>query len=162
MRKEFSPQDIFHIAVQVENNGVDLYRALEEKSQSKDSKKVWAYLKEQEQRHAKLFGEMLENIGDYVVYDMGQGKYDEYFKVIASEYIITQKLTEKKEIKEFSSDIEAVDFGIYIEKESILTYSALKDYMQPGKQQQIDKIIDEEKRHLIELSSLKGSLKKTS
>jgi len=69
--------------------------------------------------------------------------------------MINQKIEEG-----FSSDIEAVEFGISVEKESILTYSALREYVLDDKKEALDKIIGEEKKHLISLVVLKDSLKK--
>ena len=67
----------------------------------------------------------------------------------------------ERKIKEgFASDAEAIDFGIHIEKESILTYTALKDYVQTAKQEVINKVIDEEKSHLVKLTGLKEAITK--
>jgi rubrerythrin len=160
MENVFSPQDILHVAVQVENKGASLYGVLEGKARVEKVKEVWAYLKKQEQLHAEIFQKMLDNIGDYFIYETGQREYSAYFKAIASEYIITQSLVEGQIERPPSSDREAIDFGIYVEKESILTYSALKDYVQPGRQADIDKVIREEKKHLVELTLMKIMLEK--
>ena len=46
-----------------------------------------------------------------------------------------------------------------IEKESIITYSALKQYILPEKQSVLEKVIDEEKKHLVQLTMLRDTLK---
>ncbi len=157
MAEIFSPQDILRVAINVEENGMNLYEKLAEAAKEDKIKEVWKYLQEQEEIHRKIFQDMLDNVGDYVVYEFTKGEYDAYLKAIASEYIITQDLIEKKVKELFNSDEEAIDFGIYIEKQSILTYSALKDYMQAAKQEILDKVIEEEKKHLSQLHMLKKS-----
>lgn len=160
MANIFSPQDILRIAIKVEENGQNLYQALENKETDKKLKELWRYLKEQEVEHRKIFQEMLDKVGDYIVYEFSPGEYSAYMKAIASSYIFTQNLIEEKTKKLFKDSQEAIDFGIYIEKESILTYTAFKDYVLTDKQPVLQRVIDEEKKHLIRLSLLKEELKK--
>ncbi|MCM8786660.1 MAG: hypothetical protein NC935_01230, partial [Candidatus Omnitrophica bacterium] len=60
----------------------------------------------------------------------------------------------------FYKDLEAVEFGIYIEKESILTYLALKNYILKEQVDILNKVIEEEQKHLVTLILLKDFLKK--
>jgi rubrerythrin len=159
MSNVFSPQEILKIAIKVEENGKKLYEALEKKTGNDNVRQVWAYLKDQEEIHRKTFSMMLDNIGDYIVYEFSPGEYDAYIKAIAGGYIFIEELMEKKIKEGFNSDLEAVDFGIYIEKESILTYSALHQYVLPEKHPILDRVIDEEKNHLVKLTVLKDKIK---
>jgi rubrerythrin len=155
----FSPQEILRIAVKVEENGVKLYESFEKKTTEPKIKGIWRHLKEQDELHRKIFQEMLEKVGDYIVYEFNPGEYDTYIRAIASQYIFVPDLIEKKTKDGFTSNLDAVDFGIFIEKESIFTYTALKEYITTAQLPVIEKIIDEEKKHLIELTLLKDSLK---
>ena len=160
MTERFSPQEILKIAIKVEENGKKLFAALEEKAKNEKVKDVWRYLKEQEEAHCQVFQDMLDNVGDYLVYEFSLGEYEAYIRAIASSYIFTTQLMERKAKEGFSSDQEAIDFGIEIEKESILTYTALRDYVQTSKQEVLDKVINEEKMHLVRLTDLKEFLNK--
>ena len=162
MANILSPQEILRIAVRVEENGMGLYSSLENKTKNAKFKDIWKFLGEQEEKHRKVFQDMLDNAGDYIVDEFNPGEYDAYMRALASSYIITQKLIEQKTKQPFSSDIEAVEFGIYVEKESILTYSALRDYVLTAKQPVLDKVIEEEKKHLVQLTLLRDELKKQS
>jgi rubrerythrin len=160
MANIFSPQEMLRIAVKVEENGVKLYGSFEAKTKDAKIKGVWHYLKEQDDLHRKIFQDMLEKVGDFVVYEFSPGEYEAYMRAIASQYIFVPETIAKKTKEAFKSDLDAVDFGIFIEKESIFTYSALREYIVTTKQPILDKIIDEEKKHLIDLTLLKDSLKK--
>ncbi|MCM8824104.1 MAG: ferritin family protein [Candidatus Omnitrophica bacterium] len=160
MSNIFSPQEILRIAIKVEENGKKLYEILENKSKLDKLKGMWKYLKEQEDSHRNIFKQMLENVGDYIVYEFSPGEYDSYLSAIASDYVFTQNLIEEKIKDLFTSDIEAIDFGIYIEKQSILVYSSLRDYVIKDKQDVIGKVIDEEKNHLSQLNLMKGTISK--
>ncbi|HIE35700.1 MAG TPA: rubrerythrin family protein, partial [Candidatus Omnitrophica bacterium] len=49
-----SPQEILKIAIEVEENGKKLYETLEGKAKDEEVKKVWKFLKEQEEEHRKV------------------------------------------------------------------------------------------------------------
>ncbi|MBU2103231.1 MAG: ferritin family protein [Candidatus Omnitrophota bacterium] len=160
MANIFNPEEILRIAITVETNGKALYGTLEANAREEKIKETWRYLKEQEGVHQKIFQEMLDKGGDFIVAEFNPGEYDAYMRAIASEYVFTQNMVSKKVKEGFVSDMEAVDFGIYVEKESILTYSALRAYILPVKQAVIDKVIDEERKHLVDLTNIKRSLQK--
>lgn len=160
MANIFSPQEILRIAVKVEERGKRLYENLEKKATDRKVKELWAYLKEEEEVHRKIFQDMLNKVGDYIVAESNAGEYGAYIRAIASSYIFTQELIEEKLKSNFTSGLEAVDFGMHIEKESILTYSALREYITIDKQPTLDKVIAEEKEHLIKLIVLRGEIKK--
>lgn len=160
MADNFNPQEIVKIAINVEANGEKLYRTLESKAKDEKLRSVWKYLGEQEAVHRQFFQDMLDNIGEYIVHEFNPGEYQAYLRAIASEYIFTQGLISENIGKEFSDPFEAVDFAIFVEKESVLTYSALREYMSSGKQAVLDKVIEEEKKHLVDLITLKSELKK--
>jgi rubrerythrin len=137
-----------------------LYADLEEKAKDTKLKEIWKFLADQEESHRKVFKEMLDKVGDYIVDEFNPGEYEAYVRAIASEYIFTPQVIAEKSKAGFTSDNEAVDFGIRIEKESILAYSALRKYILTERQQILDKVISEERNHLVKLVLLKGTLKK--
>ncbi len=160
MRNTFNPQEIVKIAINIEENGKKLYQDLEAKAKDNKLREVWKYLGEQEEIHRQIFQEMLDNIGEYIVYEFSPGEYEAYLRAIATEYIFTQEVISGKVKDGFRSDLEAVEFGIFVEKESILTYLALREYVLTGKQAVLDKVINQEKKHLSDLTGLKNFLKK--
>lgn len=160
MANIFSPQEMLRIAIRVEANGVQLYATLESRAHSPGAKAVWAYLKEQDELHRMIFQDMLDQVGDFVPSDTYPGEYDAYINALAAEYVFMPDLISRRIAGGFATDQEAVDFGILIEKESIGTYTALKKYLLAVKQPVLDKIIEEEKGHLVKLVELKLSLMK--
>ena len=56
------------------------------------------------------------------------------------------------------NDIQAIELGISVEKDSILFYYDMKELMPRQVQPMVDKIIIEEKSHLRQLSELKKKL----
>ena len=159
MERGFSPQEILKVAVLVEEKGKKLYGLLEERTENSKLKAVWKYLKEQEILHQEIFQDMLDNSGDYIVDDFSTGEYDAYMKAIAMDYIMTPELIDSKIKESPKSDLDAVDFGIFVEKQSIITYNAFRDFIQNDKQHVLDNVIEEEKKHFVRLVNLRDMVK---
>lgn len=159
MPEKWSPQEILKIASKIELHGQSLYASLESRTDDSKLKYLWGFLKEQEIAHRKIFDDMLVNDGGLIVQEFGTGEYDAYMEAIASEYIITPQIIEEKLRMEFKSDLAAIDFALSIEKEAVLVYTALKHYINEDRQHILDKIINEEKKHIVELFRLKQILK---
>ena len=160
MADNFSAGEFLKIAISIEENGQKLYGDLEAKAKDQTLKNLWAHLKAQEEIHRKVFQDMLDNVGDYIIHEFNPGEYQNYIRAIASEYVFTQDLMDKKLREGFSSDIEAIEFAISIEKDSILVYSSLREYIIANRQLVLDKVINEERKHFGELTSVKESMKK--
>ena len=155
---KFSPQEILRIAIVVEANGRQFYEDLENKAKDDKVKEVFRFLKEEEIAHGQAFQRIIEMKEDFMIYEFSVYEYEAYVKAIASLYIFSQELIENRIAVPFDSEIDAVDFGIQIEKDSILTYLTLADYILPVKQSVLYKIIDDEKKHLVKLTDLKKYL----
>ena len=160
MLPNFSPQEILRIAVKVEEAGEKLYAKLEYETASSELAELWNYLREQEHKHREVFQTMLSAIGDYIVDNLNPGEYDKYVKAIASEYIFTPDVLEKKLQEGFANDLAAIKFAIDIEKESILVYEAFKEFVALNRHEVLDQIIREEKSHLTRLITYKAGMKK--
>ena len=158
MERNFSIQEILKVAIGVEENGSKLYQIMERNAQDEKTKRMWVYLKEQEKEHAGIFQGMLDKVGDSTVDFSPDEQYSAYIKAVASEFILTQEVMAKKVDEEAGSTLEAIEFAIQVEKDSILTYSALKEYVLTKNQDVLDKIIIEERQHLAELVQLKDQL----
>lgn len=160
MGNDFNPCEILEIALDIEEHGRKLYESLQEKAKDPKVKEVLAYLKSQESNHEKLFKDMLDERRNCMVQEFVSGEYRSYLDAIASEYVFTQKLIKQKLKEGFTSDIEAIEFGIQMEKESILAYSAFREVLTKPEQAALDKIIIQEREHLIKFIELKNYLKK--
>ncbi len=160
MENQFDPQEILKISIKVEEAGAKLYSQLAEKTDNPAVKEVWNYLKNQEIEHKKIFSQILAKAGDYIVYDLNPGEYDNYIRAIAAEYIFSPQIIEEKLSQGFKDDLEAVNFGISIEKESILVYTSFKEYLKTERKELIDQVINQEKKHYTDLVNLKKTLKK--
>ncbi|MDD5747024.1 MAG: ferritin family protein [Candidatus Omnitrophica bacterium] len=160
MKEALNVREILEIAVHVEENGESLYARLEKKARQEPLRLMWCDLKEQEKNHRVVFQTMIDDLQEDGAYEFSAGEYSDYFKAVSGNYIITQKLIEQKKTELFASDREALDFGVAVEEESILVYSALQEYLSSKQKKIISRVIDEEKRHLVRLTQARENLRK--
>jgi rubrerythrin len=156
MLESYSPEEILQIALKVEEKGKDLYGKLESATTDNSLKEMWQFLKNQEEAHRQTFQRMLDNLDEFIVEEFSRGEYDAYLDAIAANYVFTPQLIDQKSKALFASDIEALDFAISIEKESIFVYSGFKKYLRPEKLPVVEDIIREEEQHFIQLTTFKN------
>jgi len=157
MTEHFEPQKVLEIALKVKESSKKLYEALSLKS-SGSLKNLWDYLSQDSELHSKVLKEMTQDSEAYVIYELSSGEYDAYLGEIIPSFRYTQEIIVRKTRELFVSDLEAVEFAIYVTIESILVYSALKNYIVPDKLDIFNKIIGDEKKHLTKLNLVKRDL----
>lgn len=157
--RQYNPREVVQVAIDVEHNGEHFYGAMARETNNKEMKGLLMFLKEQETKHAVTFQKILEGIDEFILTETDAGgDYDAYFRAVASLYIFTPQVIKEKIEKGFSSDMEVVAFAMQIEKDSILTYLALRKYIVPQKQSVIDAVIHEEEMHLVRLTAMRDEM----
>ncbi len=159
MNEAFNPCEILKITIDIEENGRKVYESFEGRAKDPKVREIWAYLKDQELKHKKVFQDMLDKKNNCEVEEFVPGEYGRYLQAIASECVFTPKIIEETIEKGFSSDTEAIDFGIQMEKDSILAYSAFREIL-AGQEAALDEVIAQERKHLIKFTELKKYLEK--
>ncbi|MFH1837325.1 MAG: ferritin family protein [Candidatus Omnitrophota bacterium] len=154
MDNKFSVCEIMEIAVRIEENGKDFYAALSKMSDSPELKKTFDYLADMEKEHIETFRGMSQNECSYEPKEVYPEEYFAYMKDLASQFVFTQK-NKGKEIAENVKDvIDGMELAISLEKDSILFYEEAKKHLQDNAKADIEKIINEEKKHVSLLTDL--------
>ncbi|MDD5629248.1 MAG: ferritin family protein [Elusimicrobia bacterium] len=151
MGSGYSPQELLHLALGVEQSGRQVYEHFEKNAKNPELKKTWALLKEDEAEHSRVFQDLLREVAP------GQAAAappSPYLKAVASSCIFSESRLARMVLKGLGSDSEALEFGIFFEKESIFTYITLQERLTGDAGRLLDRIIAEEKRHLIRLTGL--------
>ncbi len=162
MAYDFNAQEVFEMAIQIEENGAAFYRKAADLQKEASDKKFLQALAQVEDRHKASFQEMKILVSDLeksqTVFDPNE-ELSFYLKAMADAHggegnpEVLELLTGKETMAEI------VTMAIGLEKESILFYLGLKDMVPPKYgREKIDEIINEEKKHVVQLS---GFLKKT-
>jgi rubrerythrin len=159
---DFSAKEIFDMAIRIEENGGRFYRKAAELQPDEESRAFLEKLAVMEDRHAQLFEKMLVGLADEekapTVFDPND-ESSQYLAAMADTHggegspSAADALTGSESLKEI------IDIAIGLEKESILFYLGLKDFVPPKHgQDKLDEIIAEERRHIIQLNAVRQKL----
>jgi len=157
----FDAQEIFEIAIRIEENGAAFYRKAASFQEEPSNKKFLETIARMEDRHKAGFEKMKDHLSDLeksqADFNPSQGQ-SLYLKALADAHggegnpNISDQLTGDETMEDI------VKTALNLEKESILFYIGIKDMVSPESgREKINKIIDEEKNHIAQLS---GFLKK--
>lgn len=155
---DFSADDMFEIAEQLERNGAKFYRNAAENITHKEARELLIGLAQMEDEHEKTFAVLRSNLSTgekkTTVFDP-EGESVMYLRALAD-----TKVFFEKEIN-VSSMEEILKAAILAEKDSIVFYLGMKDLV-PDKlgREKMDAIIKEEMGHIRILSKELMALKK--
>lgn len=159
----FNADEVFEMAIRIENNGATFYRRAAGLQSDIKNQKFLEGLANMEDRHQKIFTDMRTALTEK---DKGPKVFDPYDEV--SQYLAAMADTMGGEGSPSVADTltgnesleEILNIAVGLEKDSILFYLGIKDLIpaQSG-QDRIDEIIKEERRHVVQLSNLLEKLK---
>ena len=155
--KIFDISEVFQLAIRVEENGEKFYRAVAEKTENAKIKETFTYLADTEVTHKKMFEDMLLTMEKYEPTESYPGEYFEYLRayadgVIFKEGKLAQEISNVQDVK------SAIDFALRRELESIFYYQEMKRFVPKYQHHLLGKIIDEERKHFVDLSRLKENI----
>ncbi len=154
----FAGSEIVELGIQIEKNGRDFYNTLASQSKNQKAGEIFRYLAGEEEKHIKVFQEILNKTEKYEPSGLDADEYFAYMNALASEYVFTQKDKGKEIAKTIENDKEAVDMGIGFEKDSIIFYEGMKKAVPEYGLKIINGLIMQEQSHLKKLSDLKKTL----
>jgi len=154
----FSGVELLEVALGIERNGAAFYQALAGKTKNKDAKAIYGYLAGEEKKHLNTFQSMLDSVGKYQPPESYPGEYMLYLKSLIDNTVFTDLAAAQQKAEKTSSEIDALDIGVQAEKDSILFYAEMQNFVGKGDREVVSSIIDEEKGHLRQLSELKQAV----
>ncbi len=155
MGDAFSGSEIAEMAVQIEKNGRDFYNAIAEFSKAKNTKKIFKYLAGQEEKHIKVFESMLSAVKKYEPVEAYTDEYFGYIKALSEELVFTKKKKGIEIAKTIKDERRAVELGLSFERDSILFYYEMKNFVPKAERGIIDGLIKQEQIHVKKLSLLR-------
>ncbi|MFH1201599.1 MAG: ferritin family protein [Candidatus Omnitrophota bacterium] len=158
MANIFSGSEIVELGIQIEKNGRDFYNTIAGQTRDPRIKKVFVFLKGEEEKHIIVFQEMLESVGRYEPPESYPGEYLAYMSALAVEYVFTQENKGNEIAQKIKGDKEAVDIGIKFEKDSVVFYEGMKKVVPISDHKAIDNLVAQEQSHLKQLLDLRASI----
>lgn len=152
----FSGADILRIAVQIEENGLAFYQTSLAKTDDPRAQHLFRFMAGEEARHIQDFrglGALLENetqLGLEI-----DEEDEKYLEALAASKVFTEADAGAKAAARAHDVHEAIEMALGFEKDSVLFYSEMLGFMRATAKPVIEAIIDQEKRHIVQLSELR-------
>ena len=156
----FSGRELINIAIGIERNGLAFYKSLLKIEKDVMARGAYKYLADMEEQHLKTFQRMLNTVGEYGHPEIYTEEYDLYLKALVDSVVFTNDQVAREMAENVRSSAEAIQVALGAEKDSILFYYEMRNLVRERDRETVDKIIEEEKSHVRQLSDLKKSLSK--
>ena len=150
----FSGSELVNIAIGIERSGAAFYDSLVQSAKTETYRGIWRYLTLEEKKHIEIFRNMLGSVSDYAPPETYTEEYDLYLKALIDSAVFRDDQAAREMAQKAGSEAEAIQIALKAEKDSILFYSNLRDLVRRSEREAVDKIIDEERSHLRQLSDL--------
>lgn len=149
----FDPSEIYKFAIRIEDNGEKFYRKYAETLSEEKVKDLFTQLADDEVSHKKKFEDILSGIEESEPSESYPGEYLEYVIAYVDNLVFKEEKL-KSEIEKISDAKAAIDFALQREFDSIHYYQEIKKLVPEQTTDLIDKIIDEERKHVVKLTKI--------
>ena len=156
MSYDYNAEEVFEMAIQIEANGAKFYRRAAELQKDQADKDFLDTIARMEDRHKIKFEKMKAKISDLekspTVFDPNDELYL-YLQAMADAHGGEGNPDVANQMTGNETMTQIIATAIGLEKESILFYIGLKDFVPPKLgRAKIDEIIEEEKKHVAQLA----------
>jgi rubrerythrin len=160
----FNAREIFDIGVQIEVNGKAFYEAAAKKVAETAMKDFFLELAAWENTHIKLFGELRDALpkgaGNVPVFDPND-EAAMYLQATADSHVFVKNKDMVGLVAGCKGPMEILDLAMTFEKDSVVYYTTMKKVVAPNLgQDKVDRLIDEEIKHISMLSQRKAKIAK--
>jgi rubrerythrin len=159
MSIHFNADEVFAMAIKIEENGIAFYRRAHELQKQSPHAPLLESLAKMEEGHKKIFEEMRRTVEPEFKAEQSYDPFEEatlYLGAMADSHGGEGSRDAADRLTGRESFDDIIDIALELEKKSILYYLGLRDLVPDhlGKSK-IDFIIGEEKKHVIQLSRVK-------
>jgi rubrerythrin len=146
--------EIVSFAIEREQESYALYKALAEKVDQTEAQEVFQVLMAEEQKHKDFYAGLLSDVEKKQSPGVSEGEeYDAYMRTL-----IDARRTVKEPNVDVNNIPEVLDFAIAREKDAVLFYVGLENYVPEEDKPMVKTIIKEEGTHIVTLTNVKTQL----
>ena len=154
----FTANESVQMAIQTEQDGYIFYTAAAETARSGEVKELLQWLAQAEQEHERTFREMLDLTGKEGPREEYPGQKAAYVQALLESRVLPDAETGKAALSAMTEDLQALDFALGFEKDTILFMYEMRDMVPESQRTTVDRLIAEEKSHVRRLTDLKSQL----
>ncbi|MEI7448544.1 MAG: ferritin family protein [Desulfomonile sp.] len=157
-------EDVFTMAVRIEENGNSFYAGAAERTKDPNIKKLFEDLALMEEGHIMAFKSLRSRLpGSFpadTVWDP-EGLAESYLQASADTHIFTVEAA-KSRLENVKSPLQVIDMALQFEKDSVVFFLGMKELLpDPQGKGEIDKLIRAEMDHIRMLSGVAKTLAQT-
>ena len=147
--------DILLAAQEVETRGEVFYNRLVETSSDEKLKETFQFLANEESKHREIFRKLYERLGQVELPAWSEeDEYASYLSFLIDSHTLF-RLGDVDKISKFAaSREEAIQTAMGFEKDTILFFTEMRDFVPDGEKKYIQDCIEEERSHLRLLAGL--------
>lgn len=153
-----SPQEILQAAMTIETNGEAFYRLAASQAKPGEAAKLFVHLADEEVKHREIFSGLLSQLTEHPSLESYPQELLEYISAFVRNVIFPGKDSAAQTAA--GDPLSAVDFALQRELDSIHFYQELRQLTLTRRENPVDAIIAEERKHFLALLDLKARLGK--
>lgn len=153
----FFAKEILEAAIQIEKNGQLFYELMGQKAADRPALEVFRRLAQQEKEHLAHLGELAKALADPPE-TWEREEFSMYMAELAESHVFKADGSAQNAAREVSGDLAAVETGIRFEKDTLLFMEGLRNIVRKKEEQILEKLLEWERAHLVELVRLKWQI----
>ena len=142
----FTLKDVIAVAVQIENNGEEIYRRAAERNASVEMSRLLSWIADEEVRH----GEWFEELGRRAAATPVEGAMEKMARIMLRSSVEGQSFSlDEADLSRVDEADRLLAMSIEFEKDTVAFYQMMQPFLQdPQPAAALERIIEEEKRHI--------------
>ena len=157
----YSAKEVLDMAIRIEENGEFFYAAAAKAAKTDKVKELFHFLYQEEVKHTRCFKALIKGAG----VESSPAKIDPYLEeaylylnALADSEVFTDADQGAEFARKIGGEQEAVDYAIKAEKDALLFYYEISNFIREKDKSILDQIVKEEKDHLQKLTDIKNDL----
>ncbi len=159
MTTAYSSSEIVEMAVQIEVCGEAFYDEAMTLTKNPKVRELFSFLRDEEQRHAALFRQILSRLVDTSAEWRQDETYLGYLRTLVEERVFPGADGVRALARELGTERAAIEKALQFEKDTLLFFYEIREMVSDASKSIVGEIIDEEKRHVRQLGGLLASLR---
>lgn len=150
----FNAAEIIDMGIEKERKRRDFYGRVATEFKEKDLRKIFSDLRDWEEEHVKKFTDIRNSIKGEEIAESYQGEFTAYISALVDDKLYAM-VTASAFAKNIKTPLDAIQWGIGFEKDAILFFNELLEYMPSENRGKVRQLVEEEKKHIVYLAELR-------
>mgnify|MGYP005835790993 CR=1 FL=1 len=147
--------ELLQMAVEDEQTGLTFYNELKKAARSPLVRQAAERFAEQEKVHLKVFSDMVKAAPADTPREDYAGEYMAYVRALLDGKLFPPEGEAAKLAREAKSDRDAIEVALQFERNTLLFFGEIRNFVARKDQETVEKVMDEERQHLVDLAALR-------